>query len=113
MFQWDPIQYAAEKPADPLEVRVYPGHDADFTLYEDEGDGYAYEKGVYATIPLHWNDQAETLTVGDRKGEFPGMLRNRRFHVVFVGSGHGVGEDVTATADRVLEYAGKSVDTKR
>ena len=61
-----------EKPADPIELRIYPGADGDFTLYEDENDNYNYEKGVYATIPLHWDDKAQTLTIGDRKGQFPG-----------------------------------------
>src|SRR5581483_12120513 len=77
-------EWSTQKPADPIELRIYPGSDADFTLYEDENDGYNYEKGVYATIPLHWDDKAQTLTVGARKGRFPGVLESRTFHVVFV-----------------------------
>ena len=76
------MQYTGETPWDNLELRVYPGADAAFTLYEDEGDGYAYEKGVYATIPMRWDDRTRTLTIGQRQGSYPGMLQQRRFTVV-------------------------------
>ncbi len=81
------LQYSNEKPADPIELRIYPGADADFTLYEDEGDSYRYEKGAFATIPIHWNNQTHTLTIGARKGSFPGMLTQRTFHIVVVNQG--------------------------
>ncbi|HTQ57661.1 MAG TPA: glycoside hydrolase family 31 protein [Bryobacteraceae bacterium] len=103
------LEYAAEKPADPIELRVYQGADADFTLYEDEGDNYDYEKGAYATIPMHWDDSARSLTIGDRKGQFPGMLASRTFRVVFVGEGHGTGIGQTAQPDKVVEYSGAAV----
>jgi alpha-D-xyloside xylohydrolase len=103
------LEYAAQKPADPMELRIYPGADASFTLYEDENDNYDYEKGVYATIPLRWNEAARTLTIGDRQGSFPGMLANRTFRVVFVRENHGVGIGATAQADRLVQYAGKQV----
>jgi alpha-D-xyloside xylohydrolase len=103
------VEYAAEKAADPLEIRVYRGADGDFTLYEDENDTYNYEKGVYATIPLHWDDARHTLTIGERKGQFPGMLQDRRFHVVFVGEKHGVGVELTSKPDKVVEYSGKVI----
>ncbi len=99
-------EYAAEKPADLIELRVYPGHDADFTLYEDENDGYAYEHGVYATIPMHWDEGRRALTIGVRKGSFPGMLSERTFNVVIAGPGHGIGRGITANADRVVKYSG-------
>ena len=69
------IQYATEKPADPIELRIYPGADGTFELYEDENDNYNYEKGKYALIPFSWNDKTKTLTISDRKGEFDGMLK--------------------------------------
>lgn len=75
------LEYSSEKAADPIEIRVYPGADGDFTLYEDENDTYHYEQGVYATIPLHWDDSSKTLTIGERKGSFPGMLQTRTFQV--------------------------------
>ena len=103
------IEFAAEKPADPIELRVYRGGDGDFTLYEDENDTYDYEKGVYATIPMHWDESGRTLTIGARQGEFPGMLRSRTFNVVVVGPNHGVGGQVTAAADRVVRYEGRAV----
>ena len=80
---------------------------ADFTLYEDENDNYNYEKGVYATIPLHWDDAKQALTIGDRKGQFPGMLENRTFRVVFVGENHGAGIGPEERPDKTVEYAGK------
>ena len=76
------MQYVGEKAWDNLELRVYPGADATFTLYEDEGDGYNYEKGVYSTITFSWNDRQRTLTIADRQGSFPGMLAERQFTVV-------------------------------
>ena len=77
------MQYVGEKSWDNLELRVYPGADGSFTLYEDEGDSYNYEKGVYATIPMTWNDKQRALTIGDRQGSYPGMIQQRRFTVVF------------------------------
>ncbi|MDQ2799986.1 MAG: DUF5110 domain-containing protein [Armatimonadota bacterium] len=67
---------------DPLEVRVYPGADAAFTLYEDDGGTYAYQKGASSRIPLRWNDKTQTVTIGVRNGSFPGMLMTRHIHVV-------------------------------
>jgi alpha-D-xyloside xylohydrolase len=106
------VQYAAEKPTDPLELRVYRGADGDFTLYEDEGDNYGYEKGAYATIPLHWDDQAQTLTIGERRGGFSGMLHERTFRVVWVSPGHGNGLASTAKADVEVRYSGQTTTVR-
>ena len=76
------MQYVGEKAWDNLEVRVYPGANGSFTLYEDEGDNYNYEKGQYATITFQWNDKARTLTIGARKGSYTGMLTKRQFTIV-------------------------------
>ena len=76
------MQYTGEKPWDNLEIRLYPGADGTFTLYEDEGDTYNYERGIYSIIPFHWNDRSHTLTIGNRQGQYPGMLTNRKFTVV-------------------------------
>ncbi len=76
------MQYVGEKTWDNLELRVYPGADGTFLLYEDEGDGYDYEQGAYSTIQLQWNDRTRTLTIADRKGSYPGMLQHRQFTVV-------------------------------
>ena len=85
---------------------------AKFTLYEDEGDTYDYEKGKYATIPISWNDAKHTLEIGKRSGEFPGMLKERTFNVVFVSPGHGAGIPVTDKPDAVIHYNGKAVVVK-
>jgi alpha-D-xyloside xylohydrolase len=103
------VEYAAERPADPVELRVYRGADGDFALYEDANDTYDYEKDLYATIAFHWDDAQGTLTIGARKGSFPGMLENRTFRVVFVGEGHGAGIAPTAQPDKVVKYSGKQV----
>ena len=79
------MQYVGEKNWDELEMRVYPGADANFTLYEDEGDGYNYEKGTYSVITFHWNDKTHTLTIGQRQGSYPGMLTQRKFAIVIDG----------------------------
>ncbi len=102
-------EWSTEKPADPIELRIYRGANGDFTLYEDENDNYNYEKGAYATIPLHWDDAGRTLTIGDRKGQFPGMLENRSFRVVFVSENHGVGVNPADEIDKVVQYSGKQV----
>ena len=104
-----PLQYATEKPADPIELRIYRGTDADFTIYEDENDNYDYEKGTYALIPLHWDEANRKFIIGQRTGQFPGMLERRSFHVVFVREGHGSAGDFTTTPDRVIEYSGKEI----
>ena len=104
------VEFATEKAPDPIELRIYHGADADFTLYEDENDNYNYEKGAYATIPMHWNDAAQTLTISDRKGKFPGMLENRSFRIVLVGVGHGTGIGLTAMPDKIVEYTGKQIN---
>jgi alpha-D-xyloside xylohydrolase len=101
------LQYSTEKPADPIELRIYAGANGDFTLYEDENDNYDYEKGIHATIGFHWDDARHRLTIGPRKGSFPGMLKTRTFRVVLVRSGHGTGVEVTNDPDKVISYRGK------
>ena len=103
------VEYAAEKPADPIELRVYRGADGEFTLYEDENDNYNYEQGAWATIPLRWDDAKQTLTIGSRQGKFPGMLETRTFRIVLVGENHGAGVGPTAQADKVVEYSGQQI----
>ena len=76
------MQYVGEKAWDNLEIRVYPGADGTFTLYEDEGDTYNYEKGQYATITFQWNDRARKLTIGSRQGGYKGMILDRKFTIV-------------------------------
>ena len=107
------VEYASEKVADPIEIRVYPGANGSFVLYEDEGDNYDYEKGAHATIRIDWDDAAKRLTIGERQGNFPGMLEHRTFHIVFPGENHGVGTELSKHADEVLEYSGKALTIPR
>jgi len=102
------IEYATEK-NDPIELRVYRGANGAFTLYEDEGDNYNYERGKYATIPMTWNESTHTLQIGKRRGSFRGMLKERTFRIVWVAPGHGAGIASTATADTSLVYKGSPV----
>lgn len=104
-----PVINYADTAADPIELRVYTGADGSFTLYEDEGDNYNYEQGIYATIPIAWNEAAQILSIGPTFGSFPGMLTNRTFNVVWVRQSHGTGGEVTAmtdSTDKVLTYTG-------
>ena len=101
-------EWSTEKPEDPIELRIYRGADGDFTLYEDENDGYNYEKGAYAQdFQFHWDDAKRSLTIADRKGEFSGMLTERTFQVVFVGENHGTGIMPEAKPDKLVHYSGK------
>jgi alpha-D-xyloside xylohydrolase len=107
------IEYASEKPADPIEIRVYPGADGSFVLYEDEGDNYNYEKGAYATIRFDWNDASGKLTIGDRQGTFPGMLDHRTFHIVYAGDNNGAESELSTHPDKVVKYSGKAISVSR
>jgi alpha-D-xyloside xylohydrolase len=102
-------EWSTEKPEDPVELRVYRGANGDFTLYEDENDGYNYEKGAYATIRFHWDEAKQTLTIAGRQGDFPGMLAGRSFQVVFVSENHGVGVVPEGRPDKVVRYTGKEM----
>lgn len=74
-------QYALEYPDDKLELHIYGGTNASFVWYEDEGDSYNYEKGVYCTVSMNWNDDERTLTLGKRKGEYPNMVNEINFSI--------------------------------
>jgi alpha-D-xyloside xylohydrolase len=91
----------------PIELRVYGGANADFNLYEDEGDNYNYEKGAYSTIPIHWDEQTKTLTIGKREGTFKGLLERRIFNVVIAREGQGTGVEVSSYPDATITYDGK------
>ncbi len=105
-----PVVQSAEEVQDPMEIRVYGGRDADFLLYEDSGDGYAYENGARATIHLHWDDHRNVLTIGDRSGVFPGISMKHTFHAVLVKHGHGVGLGTDSGFDRSLTYEGHQLE---
>ena len=98
------MEYATQKPADTVELRVYPGADGAFTLYEDENEGYGYEQGAFATITFNWRDKNHNLGISAQKGSFPGALKKRVFNIVIVGEGVGAGE--AAAKGRYVTYTG-------
>jgi len=106
------LQYATEKPSDVIELRIYPGADGEFVLYEDENDNYNYEQGKYATIRFKWSDKTKTLDISDQNGSFAGMLKERKFNVVLVKPGNGTGVGISATMDKTVQYTGKWIQTK-
>ena len=107
------VEYATEKKWANLELRVYPGADGTFTLFEDELDNYNYEKGACSTIPITWNDAKKILTIGDRQGSFAGMLNERTFNIVWVSQNNGTGVGPAAKSDRTIGYNGKKVEVHR
>ncbi len=103
------VQYATESPSDTIELRVYRGANGSFTLYDDEGDNYHYEKGQRAVTPITWDEASKTLTIGKREGTYPGMPAERTFNVVWVSEGRAVGDMPTPSADAVVRYVGEVV----
>ncbi len=101
------MQYSDERPADVIDLYVYAGQDGTFTLYEDEGTNYNYEKGQYAMIPFAYDDKAGTLVIGDREGEFPGMLKERTFNVIRVSADKAQPSGLAARGV-VVKYNGKA-----
>lgn len=105
------VQYANEKKWDDLEIRIYEGANGEFTLYEDEGDNYNYEKGKYATITFKWDDLKKTLTVSEQKGSFSGMIKERKFKVVII-SENKVSNTSNNAFDKLIDYTGKNISVK-
>jgi len=76
-------------------------------------NGNNYEKGIYALIPIKWDEKTQTLTIGERKGEFPGMLTKRTFKIVWVRKNHGIGIETERRPDKIVIYEGKEIQIKR
>jgi alpha-D-xyloside xylohydrolase len=105
-----PLQYAGEKPADPITLYVYTGKDAAFTLYEDEGTNYNYEKGLYSNIPVTYKEATKTLTIGQRKGSYPGMLNQRTFNVIWISRTNALSPDRKNNKPAAtIQYLGEQV----
>ncbi|MGN6416315.1 MAG: TIM-barrel domain-containing protein [Pseudobacter sp.] len=107
-----PVQYAEEKKWDDLEIRVYPGADGKFVLYEDENDNYNYEKGIHSSISFEWNDKKKILTIGDRTGDFPGMLLERKFRLVLMNGTSIIANGITTGVTSTVDYTGKKLSIK-
>jgi len=82
------MQFTDEVRDAPYEIRVYTGADAEFTLYEDAGDGYAYEDGEFALVKVQWNEEAGELTLSARRGGFPELVAEREYGIVLISEGH-------------------------
>jgi alpha-D-xyloside xylohydrolase len=98
-------EYTGEHPTAPMELRIYPGTDAQTGLYFDDGLTYGYEKGQYAWIPMHWSDASRELTIERPHGPFAEAKREREFDATVVTPGHGVGQ-VVSKSDRILTASG-------
>lgn len=107
------MEWSDQKKAELIDLYVYAGKDGSYTLYEDEGTNYNYEKGKYATIDFQYNDAQKTVTIGARKGSFDGMLQKRRFNVVLVNAAKGQGVSLDkAPKGKMVSYSGKQVVVK-
>ncbi len=101
-------QYAAQPTDEGWEIRIYPGADGSFTVYEDEGDNYNYEKGRFSTFDMTWNDAEKTLSIGKRKGSFAGMREKIPFNIVVVSTRSGTGIQPSPEV-RSVTYSGKAM----
>jgi alpha-D-xyloside xylohydrolase len=102
------LEYTSEKPADPITLRVYTGADASFSLYEDDGLSYGYERGEFSRIEIRWDEARRTLTIERRSGAFPGMLPARTFNVVLISPARPSGYADTSAPTSVT-YDGSKV----
>jgi alpha-D-xyloside xylohydrolase len=106
------LQYTSEKPADTIMFNVYAGADAAFDLYEDEGVNYNYEKGAFSIIQVKYNEATKTITVGDRKGSFIGMLQKRTFRINIITANETKRLDFDAKCDKEFVYEGRKIIIK-
>ena len=107
------MEWSDQKKAELIDLYVYAGKDGSYTLYEDEGTNYNYEKGKYAMIDFKYNDAQKTLTIGARKGSFDGMLQKRRFNVILVNAQNNQGVNLAKTPKgKMVKYAGQAVTVK-
>jgi alpha-D-xyloside xylohydrolase len=102
------LQHSSEKVMDTLEIRIYPGADGHFNLYSDEGDNYNYEKGNFVLLPLQWNEQKQTLTIGKQQGAYPGALQQYVFNIVLVKESQGHGINMSPATKKII-YKGEKI----
>lgn len=106
------LQYASQKPENPITLYVYTGGNAHFTLYDDEGINYDYKKDMYSMIPMKYNDQTHTLTIGKRVGSYPGMLKKQKFRIVWVSQSRPTNLDFNIKPNKVVQYNGQTINIK-
>jgi alpha-D-xyloside xylohydrolase len=100
-------QYIGEKGDGPIMLYIYAGANGSFSLYEDDGHTYGYERGESSRIPIHWDDLTRTLTIGARTGSYPGMPASRTFSVILVTPQHAIGYGATPRGS--LTYTGATM----
>ena len=103
------MEWSDEKPAELINLYIYAGQNGTFQLYEDEGTNYNYEKGKYATIDITYDDVSKTVSFGARKGQFPGMLKNRQFNIVLVTKDSPKSLNLNNPEGVMVNYNGKAV----
>ncbi|MFW6270323.1 MAG: TIM-barrel domain-containing protein, partial [Bacillota bacterium] len=101
------IEYTDQKPDHPIELRIYPGADGEFNLYDDEGDNYNYEEGAYELINIKWNNENKVLTFDSREGSYPGMKEKRKFKIVLVSTEKGTGIKEVKEPEKTVIYTGE------
>lgn len=107
------MQWSDEKKPELIDLYVYAGKDGSYTLYEDEGTNYNYEKGKYAVIDFKYDDARKQVTIGARKGSFDGMLQKRRFNIILVDQKKQQGVNLAKSPKgKVVKYAGQAVTVK-
>ncbi len=106
------IQYVGEKPAAPITLYIYGGADASFSLYEDEGVNYNYEKGAFSKIAMTYTNASKTLIIGPREGSFEGMVNEREFRVIYVDEEHPKAMNFKAEPDHTINYSGTEISIK-
>ena len=107
------MQWSDEKKPELIDLYVYAGKDGSYTLYEDEGTNYNYEKGKYAVIDFKYNDALKLVTIGARKGSFDGMLQKRRFNIILVDQKKQQGVNLAKSPKgKVVKYAGQAMTVK-
>ena len=107
------MQWSDEKKPELIDLYVYAGKDGSYTLYEDEGTNYNYEKGKYAVIDFKYDDARKQVTIGARKGSFDGMLQKRRFNIILVDQKKQQGVNLAKSPKgKVVKYAGQAMTVK-
>jgi alpha-D-xyloside xylohydrolase len=107
------LQYVDEKPSAPVTLNIYTGASGNYELYEDDGKTYAYEEGAYSRIPFHYDEKSRTLSIGDRTGGFPAMVKKRIFHVRWLSGPRDDAADFTSAPDATVQYSGREVKIQR
>lgn len=106
------LEYTSQKAADTISLFVFAGKNVSFSLYEDEGINYNYEKGLFSTIQMNYNEQSKSLTIENRKGEYPGMLQRRIFKIIWITRNKPKGLDFNQPFDEQIEYEGRQTIIK-